>query len=142
MSRVNPASTLLPTDRIKKVQSLDDLGADDFLQFMITQLQQQDPLNPVSNQELVEQISSIRELASTTKLNSTLDSVLVGQNIATAGGLIGKNIKALADDNSEINGKVTSVTVAVDANDATKREIRIHVGEKSVKITNIREIIP
>ena len=143
MASVNPASLLQPTPKFSSnVHSVDDLTPDDFLQFMITQLQQQDPLNPVGNQELLDQISSIRNLSATTKLSSTLDSVLVGQNLTTASGLIGKNITAITEQGDPVEGKVSSVSVAVDATDKTKRDIQIHVGDQSVKLTNIREIVP
>lgn len=143
MSQVNAATNFLANQTsTSDVHSLEDLGADDFLQFLIVQLQQQDPLDPVKNQELLDQVNSIRDLAATTKLSSTLDSVLVGQNLATAGGLIGKNIKALTDKGDEVNGVVTSVTVAPDSKDKEKREISVHVGDMEVKLTNIREIVP
>jgi flagellar basal-body rod modification protein FlgD len=143
MSQVNGATNLLAnTSSTPKVQSLEDLNADDFLKFLIVQLQQQDPLDPVKNQELLDQVNSIRDLAATTKLSTTLDSVLVGQNLATAGGLIGKNIKAITDKGDDVSGEVTSVTVASDAANKDKRDIRVHVGDKEVSLTNIREIVP
>jgi flagellar basal-body rod modification protein FlgD len=66
----------------------------------------------------------------------------VGQNLATAGGLIGKNIKAITDKGDDVSGEVTSVTVASDAANKDKRDIRVHVGDKEVSLTNIREIVP
>jgi flagellar basal-body rod modification protein FlgD len=140
---VNPASVLQPAPSTSSnARTIDDLNADDFLKFLIVELQQQDPLDPVKNQDLLNQVNSIREIASTTKLNETLDSVMVGQNLSTAGNLIGKTVKALADGGDEVNGKVTSVSVAIDPADKTKRDISIHVGDKTVKLNNIREIVP
>ena len=141
MSQVNALSSLVPTQKVRNVQNMDDLNSSDFLQLMIAQLQQQDPLNPTSNNELVQQISSIRELSATTKLTGTLDSVLVGQNIATASGMIGKTVDAIDDAGNPVKGKVDRVTVAVDANDETNRQVRVHVGETEVKLTNVREIL-
>lgn len=141
MSQVNSATSLVPTQKVRNVQNMDDLNSSDFLQLMIAQLQQQDPLNPTSNNELVQQISSIRELSATTKLTGTLDSVLVGQNIATASGMIGKTVDALDDAGNPVKGKVSRVTVAVDAKDESNRQVRVHVGETEVKLTNIREIL-
>ena len=94
MSQVNAASNFVPTNKIRDVQNMDDLNSSDFLQLMIAELQQQDPLNPMDNHELVQQIGAIRDLSATTKLTSTLDTVLMGQNIATASGLIGKKVNA------------------------------------------------
>jgi flagellar basal-body rod modification protein FlgD len=140
MSQINAATSLVPTQKVRNVQSMDDLSSSDFLQLMITQLQQQDPLNPMDNNQMVQQISSIRQLGATTKLTSTLDSVQAGQNIATASSLIGKTIDALDDAGNEVSGAVDRVTVAVDANDDSKRDIRIHVGDQFVRLQNIRGI--
>jgi flagellar basal-body rod modification protein FlgD len=140
---VNPATVLQPAPSTgSRANTIEDLSADDFLKFLITELQQQDPLDPVKNQDLLNQVNTIRDIASTTKLNETLDSVLMGQNLSTAGGLIGKTVKALTDKGDEVNGKVTSVSVATDSTDKTKRDISIHVGDKTVRLTNIREIVP
>ena len=45
---------------------------------MITELQNQDPLNPMDNTQMLEQINQIRQIGATDKLTSTLDSVLLG----------------------------------------------------------------
>jgi flagellar basal-body rod modification protein FlgD len=141
MSQVNAATSLVPTTRIRDVQDMDDLNSSDFLQLMIAELQQQDPLNPMDNSELVQQIGAIRELSATTKLTSTLDSVLVGQNIATASGLIGKKIDALDDSGTTIQGTVDRVTVTTDQNDESKRQVRVHIGSREVQLKNVREIL-
>lgn len=141
MSQVNAATSQSSSSSIRRVQNMDDLNSSDFLKLMITELQQQDPLNPMSNNDLVQQINSIRELSATTELTDTLGSVLVGQNIATASGLIGKSVEALADDGAEVKGKVDRVTVQVDPKDENKRHVRIHIGNQEVKLNNVRQII-
>jgi hypothetical protein len=91
---------------------LNDVNIDDFLKLMIAELQNQDPLNPLDNDELVAQIGQIRSVASTEKLTQTLDSVLLGQNISSATNLIGAEIDAISDDNQNVTGTVERVSVA------------------------------
>ena len=141
MSQVNVASNLFPTPKIRDVQDMDDLNSGDFLQLMIAELQSQDPLNPMDNSELVQQIGAIRELSATTKLTSTLDTVLMGQNISTASGLIGKKVDALDDQGNAVQGTVDRVTVTTDPKDENKREVRVHVGAKQLQLKNVREIL-
>src|ERR1700753_2503627 len=81
-----------------------DLGS--FLTLMIKELQNQDPLNPMDNSQMLTQLSEIRQVGSTDKLTSTLNSVLLGQNISSATNLIGANITALSDDNQQVSGVV------------------------------------
>ena len=78
--------------------ALRDLDMDEFLKLMITELQNQDPLNPFENNEILQQISQIREIGATGKLTETLDAVLLGQNLTSATSMIGKTIEALSDD--------------------------------------------
>jgi flagellar basal-body rod modification protein FlgD len=91
---------------------INDVNIDDFLKIMITELQNQDPLNPLENDELIAQISQIRSVGATEKLTETLDSVLLGQNIASATNLIGAEIEAISDDNQKVTGLVERVSVA------------------------------
>ncbi len=91
--------------------TLNDLDLDDFLNLMLAELQNQDPLNPLENDELIAQISQIREVGATEKLTATLDSVLLGQNISSATSLIGAEIDAISDDGQRVTGAVDRVSI-------------------------------
>src|SRR3989304_5720857 len=91
--------------------TLNDLYLDVFLKLLITEMQNQDPLNPMDNSEMLAQINQIREIGSTDKLTKTLDSVLLGQNITSSTNLIGKDVKAISDDNQHVSGTVTRVSI-------------------------------
>ena len=72
-------------DQTSSVASaLNQVDLDDFLKLMIAELQNQDPLNPLDNAEILAQISQIREVGATEELTSTLNAVLLGQNISSA----------------------------------------------------------
>lgn len=125
----------------RQTNDLRDVGVDQFLQLMIAELQNQDPLNPLDNSELVQQISQIREISATNQLSETLSAVLLGQNMTTASSLIGKRITALTDDIENVEGVVDRVSVTIDDNDEATRVLRVHVGEHSIQLDNVREII-
>jgi hypothetical protein len=84
---------------------------DTFLDLMIAELQNQDPLNPLENDELLAQISQIREVGATDRLTETLESVLLGQNIASATNLIGADVVALTDEGERVSGNVRRVSI-------------------------------
>ncbi|MEO8498081.1 MAG: flagellar hook capping FlgD N-terminal domain-containing protein [Planctomycetota bacterium] len=142
MSRI-PATTSIDqsTTSTKQGPGLNDLDVEQFLGLLIAEMQNQDPLNPMENSELVQQISQIRTISATTQLTDTLGSVLLGQNTATASSLIGKRGTALTDQAENIEGVVTRASVTVDEGDEGKRTIRVHIGDKSVRLDNIREIV-
>ncbi len=131
----NPAgtSTLQPAPATQK-NSLTNVNLDDFLKLLITELQNQDPLNPTDNDKILEQISQIRSIESTSKLSDTLDAVRLGQSLSSASTLIDRQIRALADDGSDVTGKVERVSV----NDGIPKLI---VGGKTVSMNNLREIV-
>jgi flagellar hook assembly protein FlgD len=113
MARIPGLNTFNPAFNSQQVDGggINDVNIDDFLKIMITELQNQDPLNPLENDELIAQISQIRSVGATEKLTETLDSVLLGQNISSATNLIGAEIDALSDDNQQVTGLVERVSV-------------------------------
>ena len=146
MSRINTAfPTATETDPAAQAaangpRTLQDLDIDEFLKLMITELTNQDPLNPMDNAQLVEQIGQIRNISATTKLSDTLGAVLSGQNLSTATTLIGKRVDALTDQNQNVTGVVDRVSVEVDEDDSAQRTFRVHIGEHRIDLKNVREI--
>jgi flagellar basal-body rod modification protein FlgD len=112
LPNVNSASTGSTRNSLPSTDALNEVNVDDFLKLMIAELQNQDPLNPLENDELVAQMSQIRSVAATDKLTSTLDSVLLGQNIASATNLINTDIDGISDDGQKVTGIVRRVSVA------------------------------
>ena len=142
MSRISTTfPTPAPTDPANGPRKLEDLDIDDFLKLMITELTNQDPLNPMDNAQLVEQIGQIRDISATSKLSDTLDSVMTGQSLTTASSLIGKRVTALNDQNENVAGVVDRVSVEIDANDDSKRTFRVHIGQQRIDLRNVREIL-
>src|SRR3954468_23062799 len=110
----------------KEVHDLKDLDINQFLQLMVSELTHQDPLNPMDNTQLVQQMGELRSIAASDQLSKTLQAVQTQQSLTTASGLIGKTVTALSD-NGDITGVVQSVSVEVDAQDNTKRTYKINV---------------
>lgn len=124
-----------------KGNGLEDVDLDQFLGLLITELQNQDPLNPMDNAQMMEQISQIRQIGSTTKLTDTLTSLAIGQELSMASSLIGKEVKALDNEAKDVTGVVDRVAVLTDAKDPNNRTVQVHIGNSTVDIKNIREIV-
>lgn len=143
MSRITNSNTAVtPPTATNKPKDLKDLDINQFLQLMIAELTNQDPLNPMDNTQLVQQIGAIREISATDKLTSSLDLVQSGQSLSTASSLLGKNIKALSNDNQEVQGIVERVSIEVDENNSDKRTYRVHVDGQDIDLRNVREVLP
>ncbi len=113
--------------------SLNNVDISQFLQLMITQLENQDPLNPTSNSDLMQQIGEIQQLSSNNKLSTTLNNLATGQNISNATGLMGKHITGLDDSGNSVDGTVSQVSVV---DNATK----LYVGNQIVSLNNIQSV--
>ncbi len=112
MSQIAAAANSPTADQpFGSASALNDLDLNSFLELMIAELQNQDPLNPLDNAQLLQQISQIREVGATEQLTQTLGSVLLGQNIASATNLIGAQVTALTDDGERVSGPVRRVTI-------------------------------
>jgi flagellar basal-body rod modification protein FlgD len=88
-----------------------NLQAQDFIKMMITQLQNQDPMEPAKNSELLAQMSQIGQLQSSTALNESLKSMVLQSQIGSAGNLIGKNVEGMDETSATVRGVVNSVKV-------------------------------
>jgi flagellar basal-body rod modification protein FlgD len=95
----------------KSTDPISDIDLGTFLKLLITEMQNQDPLNPLDNKDMLAQISQLREVGATDKLTATLDSVLLGQNIASSTNLIGAEVDALSDDQQRVTGIVKEVSI-------------------------------
>src|SRR5262245_8036482 len=111
----------------KEVHDLKDLDINQFLQLMVTELTNQDPLNPMDNTQLVQQIGELRSIAASDHLTNTLQAVQTQQSLTTASSLIGKQVTALNADNENISGKITSVSVEVDPDNNAKRTYKVKI---------------
>jgi flagellar basal-body rod modification protein FlgD len=74
------------------------LTSEGFLELLITQLQNQDPSEPIGNEELLNQISAMRELQSNIELSDTLKSLTSNQQLSTAAAFIGKSVSGNVGD--------------------------------------------
>jgi flagellar basal-body rod modification protein FlgD len=91
------------------VDRFQELDTQAFLKMMIAELQSQDPLNPMDNSKMLEQISQIRSITSNDALTNSVNAMRLGQSMATAAGLLGKTVIGLDVVGQETVGVVDKV---------------------------------
>jgi flagellar basal-body rod modification protein FlgD len=142
LTSVTGAPTSTPSSAVSNsnVHDLKDLDINQFLQLMVSELTHQDPLNPMDNTQLVQQIGELRSIAASDQLTTTLQSLQTQQSLTTASSLIGKTVKALGKDGQDVTGEVSSVSIQVDPKNNAKRSYTIKVGDQSIDLANVREV--
>lgn len=91
----------------------DTLTQNDFLTLLVTQLKNQDPLNPLDNETFVAQLAQFSTVSGISSTNDKLDALssLTASNVRTGAlGWIGRGV----DDGKGSAGTVTSVSIADD----------------------------
>jgi flagellar basal-body rod modification protein FlgD len=91
--------------------SKNTLTRDDFLNLLITQMQYQDPLDPMDNNEMATQLAQFNMVESLAEISDTLNEMMTNQtswNNLQASSLIGKTIQAEGSSLSIEDGKVSS----------------------------------
>ncbi|MDR1080139.1 MAG: flagellar hook assembly protein FlgD [Deltaproteobacteria bacterium] len=96
------------------------LGKDAFLTLLLTQLQNQDPFNPMEDTEMSAQLAQFSQLEQLTNLNTNVTSMggyIQAQNQFQTLSLIGKDVKAQTNLMSVTNGEQdTSVKLELSEN--------------------------
>lgn len=88
IAQINGQSSNAPASKVAEMQ-------DRFLKILVTQLQNQDPMNPMENAELTSQLAQMSTVEGIAKLNSSMDSLVKGYQASQtvqAAALIGKTV--------------------------------------------------
>jgi flagellar basal-body rod modification protein FlgD len=88
------------------------LGKDAFLQLLVTQMQYQDPLDPVDNSQMIAQLAQFSALEQMQGLNASFETLSgnVDQlNFLSASDMLGKTVSGLTESGSFVEGEVEKV---------------------------------
>ncbi len=96
-----------------------DLDRDAFMQLLVSQMQNQDPINPQSNEDFIAQLAQFSSLEQMENLNTSMDQMaaveesnaLINQ-LSAASSLIGQNVDYYHPETGELTtGDVESVRI-------------------------------
>ena len=88
-----------------------DLSSGEFLQIILSELSNQDPLAPNDTAAIIEQLSSIRNIETQTQLDDKLNELVTQNSISTSANMIGKFVQGLDANNNNTEGIVESLSV-------------------------------
>lgn len=106
------ASSLTP-------ESSESLGKDAFMQLLVSQMRNQDPMSPTSNEDFIAQLAQFSSLEQMEELNGNILGLAVLQQsnalmaqLTDSAALIGKEVRYVdPTSGDELTGSVTSVKI-------------------------------
>lgn len=118
-----------PAGASKRSTAIKNLDRDDFLQLLIAQLRNQDPLKPMEDREFIAQLAQFRTLEQMESMTASFKRLIQAQQLALAGALIGRTVQATGG----VAGVVGKVSIEDEA-------LRVHVGGRSVGLDAVTEV--
>jgi len=113
------------------------LSENDFLQLLTTQLQNQDPLQPMSDTDFIAQMATFSQLSAQNTLNTNFSNYSQTNEVTTAQSYIGQtvSVSGAAENLDATTGTVTGVTV----NDGVPE---LTIGGNNYALSDITAITP
>lgn len=102
---VNPVSASDPSQYTAK-RNTGQLDKNAFLRLLTTQLENQDPLNPASEQEMVGTLAQFTALEQTGKLADSMDALTKTNQWSQGSTLLGRAILGLDETGNQVQGTV------------------------------------
>lgn len=110
------------------------VGRDQFMQLLVTQLQNQDPLEPTNQQDFLGQLAQFSQLEGIEKLNSNFADSLKFQQLSQGGALVGSRVEYT-------NAQGDSKTGLVDSARVLNGELRFQVGDDTVGLSDLSGVL-
>jgi flagellar basal-body rod modification protein FlgD len=123
-----------------------ELGKDAFLKLMMTQMQNQDPLSPMDNTQMVAQMAQFTSVEQLTNISEQLSAL--GRSLGNDSGLIGKQVTWVSETktgNYDVSTGESEVIVEKESGIVDSIIVRdgvhyVKVGDKEIKISDIEQV--
>jgi flagellar basal-body rod modification protein FlgD len=119
----------------QSVDRPDQMGKDTFLKLLVAQMRYQDPSNPADTTQMMAQTAAFSQVEKLEQLVNQNASMLVLQESATAGALVGRQATYTDTTGASVTGLVTSVRLA-----SQRSEAIAVIGGVEVQVGRITEI--
>jgi len=109
------------------------LGKDDFLKLLVTQLQHQDPMNPMDDKDFMGQMAQFSSLEQITNLVTATETMGFSSQVTQSVSLIGHQVGFTREDGTTGQGTASSVAIE-------DGKILITVGSEQISPGNITSV--
>jgi flagellar basal-body rod modification protein FlgD len=116
------------------INPISSFNQEQFLQLFLAQLQNQNPLDPVSDRDLIGQLTQVSTLDGIQRLNTSFADLLRLQQLTQGSDLVGKTVSFEVPGSSQPGRGVVSA-VNVDGGSLVLR-----VGEQSIPLSRVKSV--
>ncbi|MBQ3921763.1 MAG: flagellar hook assembly protein FlgD [Spirochaetales bacterium] len=115
------------------------MGKDEFLKLLITQLQHQDPTNPMEDREFIAQMAQFSSLEQMLTMNNNMEKVLSNMSFSSSYDLLGRNVTI---DTNELgqDGEMKVIEGMVESVSRNGNESYIRVGGSDYPMSQILSV--
>ncbi len=110
-------------------RGMEGITSGDFMNLLVRQLQYQDPFEPMTNQEMINQVAGIRELEMNTRLTRRLEQLTDEQRFGSAAALIGRRVSGTVTDADGRAYTLSGVVRAVRFTSSGEAMLELDTGE-------------
>lgn len=118
-----------PPEKLERVP-MKTLGQDEFLQLLVTQMRNQDPMKPMSDTEFIAQMAQFSNLEQTKEMSGDIKELRQSNAFAQGTALMGQHVRLMGDDEKVANGLVTNLEVK-------DGEVNLIVNDKSYELGDV-----
>ena len=118
---------------ISSVTSAGSIQAD-YMKLLVTQLQNQNPLEPLDNNQMASQLAQLSQLSQIEQLNMKFSGVLSAVERNYASSLVGKEITFLAED---LDGSISLTSGLVEEVMVSGDDILLKAGDFAIRLSDI-----
>ncbi|MBX3444724.1 MAG: hypothetical protein KF774_20155 [Planctomyces sp.] len=109
-------------------------GRDEFLNLLVTQLKYQDPIDPVKQEDFIQQLSQFSMLEGIEKLNASFESMMKLQQLTQGASLTGRTVEYVDSSGARLNGVVTAASVK-------DGELMLRIDNKEISIAAVFAVL-
>ena len=110
MSAIGTTSSLAADTVREPTRGFGEISSEDFVGLMLSELTNQDPLEPNDTEQMLSQISTIRAIESDEAMLDSLDAMVDSNQFASAANLIGTLVSGLTESGDRAIDVVLSVS--------------------------------
>jgi flagellar basal-body rod modification protein FlgD len=131
-----PTGTANGSSTASSGASSSGINQQQFLQLLTAQLQNQDPMDPVSATDFTSQLAALSTVSGIQQLNTTLQQMLQLQQLNQGAGLIGQTVSYLPSSSSSNTSQGVVQAVSVQ-----NGQLQVQIGNQQIPIGQVNGIV-